>query len=73
MNVRDVRFVISLDDVSIAQFHSWDFAYALFLDVTESCGRDPVNLKFTLNPSGLFWSNADLDNPHYHAVELLVK
>ena len=69
----DVRFVVTVNDVSIACFRSWDFAYALFLDVTESCGRDPVNSKFTVNSSGLFWSNADLDNPSYQTVELLIK
>lgn len=69
----DVRFVVAVNDICIAQFRSWDFAYALFLDVTESFGRDPVNLKFTVNSSGLFWSNADLDDPSYQTVELLIK
>ena len=69
----NVRFVVVADGISIACFRNWDFAYSLFMDVTESYGRDPEDPNVLVNPFGFLWASSSFDDPDCHVIELLIK
>lgn len=70
----DVRYLVCADGISIASFRSWDFAFSLFMDVTESYGRDPLDHDVIANPYGILWASSDdEEDPDCHTIELLIR